>query len=247
MPLHCPVLSQCLAGNPKGLLLALSSNADQLRPQQCLLCMCKGQHVEVCAVSVRSPTDNMLVAMGRWMDDAIPLVPNRYSSALPSTGAKPALQHTPLGSPAGAGAFPMLTCVQECRNDAHMPWSHADMRGAAVKGTGVQGCMTGDLHCSLAGAGPPVFRSEPREAVLDRYGGHTAICPDSMRAYQAFRNARIVLGAAAALAASALASTAALVASGGAADSTLLPWWVHAAGRSVARHALCHLRHKNAA
>lgn len=30
----------------------------------------------------RSPTDNLLVAMGRWMDHAVPLVPNRYQSAL---------------------------------------------------------------------------------------------------------------------------------------------------------------------
>ena len=30
----------------------------------------------------RSPTDNLLVAMGRWMDRAIPLVPNRYQAAL---------------------------------------------------------------------------------------------------------------------------------------------------------------------
>ena len=30
----------------------------------------------------RSPTDNLLVAMGRWMDNAIPLVPNRYQAAL---------------------------------------------------------------------------------------------------------------------------------------------------------------------
>lgn len=30
----------------------------------------------------RSPTDNLLIAMGRWMDRAIPLVPNRYQAAL---------------------------------------------------------------------------------------------------------------------------------------------------------------------
>ena len=26
----------------------------------------------------RSPTDNFLIALGRWLDAAIPLVPNRY-------------------------------------------------------------------------------------------------------------------------------------------------------------------------
>lgn len=35
----------------------------------------------------RSPTDNLLVAMGRWMDETIPLVPNRYRSALQATAA----------------------------------------------------------------------------------------------------------------------------------------------------------------
>lgn len=33
-------------------------------------------------MSCRSPTDNLLVAMGRWMDKSIPLVPNRYSGPL---------------------------------------------------------------------------------------------------------------------------------------------------------------------
>ena len=87
--------------------------------------------------------------------------------------------------------------------------------------------MEGFLCLSCAGSGPPVFRSEPREVVLDRYAGHTAICPDSMRAYRAFRTARGLLGVATALAASALASTAALAASGGAADSSLLLWCEH--------------------
>ena len=45
----------------------------------------------VCGGLVRSPTDNMLVAMGRWMDEAVPLVPNRYSAALPASGAQLAL------------------------------------------------------------------------------------------------------------------------------------------------------------
>lgn len=39
----------------------------------------------------------MLVAMGRWMDDAIPLVPNRYSAALISGN--------------GSGTFSLVTLL----------------------------------------------------------------------------------------------------------------------------------------
>ena len=46
-----------------------------------------------------------------------------------------------------------------------------------------------------------MFRSAPREVVLDRWAGHTAICPDSMRAYKAITLARNVLGVVSALAA----------------------------------------------
>ncbi len=44
----------------------------------------------------RSPTDNLLVAMGRWMDETIPLVPNRYRTALQtSAGGRPSQQLSP--------------------------------------------------------------------------------------------------------------------------------------------------------
>jgi hypothetical protein len=54
--------------------------------------VCSWREVSINAACIgRSPTDNMLVAMGRWMDEAIPLVPNRYAS-LPAAGNSPAAQ-----------------------------------------------------------------------------------------------------------------------------------------------------------
>ena len=35
----------------------------------------------------RSPTDSLLIAMGRWMDAAVPAVPNRYRGVLSADGA----------------------------------------------------------------------------------------------------------------------------------------------------------------
>lgn len=49
----------------------------------------------------RSPTDNLLVAMGRWMDEAVPLVPNRYQTALAASasGGCRVEAHTPSEEP----------------------------------------------------------------------------------------------------------------------------------------------------
>lgn len=58
------------------------------------------------------------------------------------------------------------------------------------------------------------MRSAPREEVLDRFGGHTALCPDSMDAYRNLQTAHAVLSAAAGL------GTAALVAYAAAAYTT---------------------------
>ena len=63
------------------------------------------------------------------------------------------------------------------------------------------------------------MRSAPREVVLDRYASHTAICPDSMRAYKAFVAARAVFGAAAALGTAVLAAYLGCAAAAGGADS----------------------------
>lgn len=66
------------------------------------------------------------------------------------------------------------------------------------------------------------MRSAPREVVLDRYTSHTAICPDSMRAYRAFSAARAAFGAAAALGAAVLAAYTGCAAAGGGADAGTL-------------------------
>lgn len=62
-------------------------------------------------------------------------------------------------------------------------------------------CCCLDRLSVVRAPGPPVFRSAPREVVLDRWAGHTAICPDSLRAFRAFSLARNMLGVASALAA----------------------------------------------
>ncbi|BDA43850.1 Protein TIC 55, chloroplastic [Coccomyxa sp. Obi] len=128
----------------------------------------------------RSPTDNLLVAMGRWMDRAIPLVPNRYQAAL------------------------------------------------AAGPSGIEGA--------------PAVRSAPREVVLDRFASHTAICPDSMRAYKAFAAARTVFGAAAALGTAVLAAYLGCAAAAGGADTgSLIRGGAAVAGSgavALAAHAL---------
>ena len=63
--------------------------------------------------------------------------------------------------------------------------------------------------------------------VLDRFASHTAICPDSMRAYKAFAAARAVFGAATALGTAVLAAYVGCAAVAGGADTG-----------SLIRHAL---------
>lgn len=63
------------------------------------------------------------------------------------------------------------------------------------------------------------MRSALREVVLDRYASHTAICPDSMRAFGAFSAARTAFGAAAALGLAALASRVGCAAGAGGPDA----------------------------
>ena len=62
----------------------------------------------------------------------------------------------------------------------------------------------------MAGAaGSPAVRSAPREAVLDRYEGHTLLCPDSLGAYRNLQTAQSVLSIATVLGSAALVSFAA--------------------------------------
>ena len=75
------------------------------------------------------------------------------------------------------------------------------------------------FDCAVGIEGAPAVRSAPREVVLDRYASHTAICPDSMRAYKAFSAARAVFGAAAALGTAVLAAYLGCAAAAGGADS----------------------------
>ncbi len=63
------------------------------------------------------------------------------------------------------------------------------------------------------------MRSAQREVVLDRFTSHTAICPDSMRAYKAFSAARAVFGAATALGAAVLAAYLGCAPAAGGADA----------------------------
>ncbi|KAK9814291.1 hypothetical protein WJX72_003521 [[Myrmecia] bisecta] len=100
----------------------------------------------------RSPSDNLLVTVGKWLDAALPTLPNRYTALLE------------------AGA--------------------AD--GAA-----------------------PIIRSEPREVVLDRFACQTALCPESMAAYNNLRRARTVCAVSAALGAVGLLSYAVAASLGG--------------------------------
>ena len=74
-------------------------------------------------------------------------------------------------------------------------------------------------HSSAGIESSPAVRSAPREVVLDRFASHTAICPDSMRAYRAFSAARTVFGAAAALGAAVLAAYVGCAAAVGGADA----------------------------
>ncbi|CAL5227269.1 g10200 [Coccomyxa viridis] len=108
----------------------------------------------------RSPTDNLLVAMGRWMDETIPLVPNRYRTALQTSAA------------------------------------------------GVES--------------PPAVWSAPRAEVLDRYSGHTVLCPDSMAAYKTSQRAQSVLSVAAGLGSAAAVSYAAAATTTGSLQAGLL-------------------------
>ncbi|CAK0757071.1 hypothetical protein CVIRNUC_002509 [Coccomyxa viridis] len=120
----------------------------------------------------RSPTDNLLVAMGRWMDDTIPLIPNRYQPALQASAA--------------------------------------------------------------GGAGSPAVRSAPRDVVLDRYQGHTLLCPDSLGAYRNLQTAQSVFSITTVLGSAALVSFAAAASANGTLQGGLIAKGILACAVSAA-------------
>ena len=62
---------------------------------------------------------------------------------------------------------------------------------------------------STGGAGSPAVRSAPRDVVLDRYEGHTLLCPDSLGAYRSLQTAQSVFSITTVLGSAALVSFAA--------------------------------------
>ena len=70
--------------------------------------------------------------------------------------------------------------------------------------------------------GAPAVRSAPREEVLDRYSGHTALCPDSMAAFKNAQKAHSVLSIAAGLGSAATVSYATAASVSGSLQADLL-------------------------
>ncbi len=68
--------------------------------------------------------------------------------------------------------------------------------------------------------------SAPRAEVLDRYSGHTVLCPDSMAAYKTAQRAHSVLSIAAGLGAAAAVSYAAAASTAGSLQAGLLAKYV---------------------
>lgn len=66
------------------------------------------------------------------------------------------------------------------------------------------------------------MRSAPREEVLDRYSGHTALCPDSMAAYKNAQKAHSVLSIAVGLGSAATVSYASAASVSGSLQADLL-------------------------
>lgn len=64
--------------------------------------------------------------------------------------------------------------------------------------------------------------SAPRAEVLDRYSGHTVLCPDSMAAYKTSQRAQSVLSVAAGLGSAAAVSYAAAATTTGSLQAGLL-------------------------
>ena len=69
---------------------------------------------------------------------------------------------------------------------------------------------------------PPAVWSAPRAEVLDRYSGHTVLCPDSMAAYKTAQRAQSVLSMAAGLGSAAAVSYAAAASTTGSLQAGLL-------------------------
>ena len=65
------------------------------------------------------------------------------------------------------------------------------------------------------GAGSPAVRSAPRDVVLDRYQGHTLLCPDSLGAYRNLQTAQSVFSITTVLGSAALVSFAAAASANG--------------------------------
>ena len=92
-------------------------------------------------------------------------------------------------------------CMQTCG----LP--HAEV-GASMRVLSCAALLTG-------GAGSLAVRSASRDVVLDRYEGHTLLCPDSLGAYRNLQTAQSVLSIATVLGSAALVSfTAAASATG---------------------------------
>lgn len=68
---------------------------------------------------------------------------------------------------------------------------------------------------STGGAGSPAVRSAPRDVVLDRYQGHTLLCPDSLGAYRNLQTAQSVFSITTVLGSAALVSFAAAASANG--------------------------------
>ena len=76
------------------------------------------------------------------------------------------------------------------------------------------------LHAGVES--PPAVWSAPRAEVLDRYSGHTVLCPDSMGAYRTAQRAHLVLSIAAGLGSAAAASYAAAASATGSLQAGVL-------------------------
>ena len=68
---------------------------------------------------------------------------------------------------------------------------------------------------STGSAGSPAVRSAPRDVVLDRYQGHTLLCPDSLGAYRNLQTAQSVFSISTLLGSAALVSFAAAASANG--------------------------------
>ena len=94
-----------------------------------------------------------------------------------------------------------MQCMQSCR----VPHTKAC---ASIHALSFAALPTG-------GAGSPAVRSAPRDVVLDRYQGHTLLCPDSLAAYRNLQTAQSVFSITTVLGSAALVSFAAAASANG--------------------------------